>query len=269
MHAPTACPLPEILLSAGTIILERRAAAAQNDAMTDEAHRRKIHDLGGVPGFGAVRREENEPVFHAAWEGRTYGMRQSLGPGLYRLGGFRWTLEAQDPDLYLTRPYYHRWLEGTISCAIAKGLVSDEEMAERTAWYQANPGAEVPAVLDPERARQNEQRIRRYAPVRKEPAGTPLFTAGDAVTVVSEPPAVQHHRLPGYLLGKTGVIIRNHGGFEANDHTNREDPVPPPEPLYAVQFDRQQLWQGAELGFVTADLWERYLLPPASNGGQS
>jgi nitrile hydratase len=32
-----------------------------------------IHDLGGLHGFGAVRREDGEPVFHAPWEGRTVG----------------------------------------------------------------------------------------------------------------------------------------------------------------------------------------------------
>ena len=29
-----------------------------------------VHDLGGMHGFGPVEREENEPLFHAAWEAR-------------------------------------------------------------------------------------------------------------------------------------------------------------------------------------------------------
>jgi nitrile hydratase len=32
------------------------------------------HDLGGAPGYGAVRPEPNEPVFHADWERRVLGM---------------------------------------------------------------------------------------------------------------------------------------------------------------------------------------------------
>ena len=32
------------------------------------------HDLGGMHGFGAVRPESDEPVFHARWEGRVLGM---------------------------------------------------------------------------------------------------------------------------------------------------------------------------------------------------
>src|SRR5215467_11543108 len=28
-----------------------------------------VHDMGGMDGFGKIEVEENEPVFHAAWEG--------------------------------------------------------------------------------------------------------------------------------------------------------------------------------------------------------
>ena len=34
-----------------------------------------IHDMGGMHGFGPIEREENEPVFHHAWEGRVFAMR--------------------------------------------------------------------------------------------------------------------------------------------------------------------------------------------------
>ena len=32
------------------------------------------HDMGGMQAFGPVPYEENEPVFHASWEGRTVGI---------------------------------------------------------------------------------------------------------------------------------------------------------------------------------------------------
>jgi nitrile hydratase len=32
------------------------------------------HDIGGMQSFGPVLREENEPVFHARWEGRVMAM---------------------------------------------------------------------------------------------------------------------------------------------------------------------------------------------------
>ncbi len=33
-----------------------------------------IHDMGGMDGFGRVEPEQNEPVFHEAWEGRVLAM---------------------------------------------------------------------------------------------------------------------------------------------------------------------------------------------------
>lgn len=33
-----------------------------------------IHDMGGMHGFGAMEREDHEPVFHHEWEGRVFGM---------------------------------------------------------------------------------------------------------------------------------------------------------------------------------------------------
>ena len=35
-----------------------------------------VHDMGGMHGMGPVRHEPEkmEPVFHAAWEGRVYGI---------------------------------------------------------------------------------------------------------------------------------------------------------------------------------------------------
>ena len=36
-----------------------------------------IHDMGGMHGFGRVEREEDEPVFHAAWEARVLGLSRA------------------------------------------------------------------------------------------------------------------------------------------------------------------------------------------------
>ena len=33
-----------------------------------------IHDMGGMDGFGPVEAEEDEPVFHDAWEGRVFAL---------------------------------------------------------------------------------------------------------------------------------------------------------------------------------------------------
>ena len=33
-----------------------------------------IHDMGGMHGFGPIKPETDEPVFHEAWEGRMFGL---------------------------------------------------------------------------------------------------------------------------------------------------------------------------------------------------
>ena len=40
-----------------------------------------VHDMGGMHGMGPIQYEKNEPVFHAAWEGR-----------VLRMNGARWRL---------------------------------------------------------------------------------------------------------------------------------------------------------------------------------
>ena len=47
------------------------------------------HDMGGMEGFGPVRAEpeSQEPVFHAEWEGRVFGM--NLAAGFHR----RWNID--------------------------------------------------------------------------------------------------------------------------------------------------------------------------------
>ena len=54
-----------------------------------------IHDMGGMHGFGRVEVERDEPVFHARWEARVFGMVQSLGGGNIDAG--RHSIERLDP----------------------------------------------------------------------------------------------------------------------------------------------------------------------------
>ena len=42
-----------------------------------------VHDMGGMHGFGPIEREENEPLFHAAWEAHVRAMMAlAMEPGL-------------------------------------------------------------------------------------------------------------------------------------------------------------------------------------------
>lgn len=93
-----------------------------------------IHDMGGMQGFGAIVREEDEPVFHHEWEGKALALaRIALAGGLFNLDEFRHVQERMPPAQYLTIPYYERWLEGTIIMLAEKGVISADEFEARLA----------------------------------------------------------------------------------------------------------------------------------------
>jgi nitrile hydratase subunit beta len=77
-----------------------------------------IHDLGGLHGFGAVGREDGEPVFHAPWEGRTVGLVVATGLAGPARGSLRPRIEAMPPAAYLASEYCERW-----AFALELGLV--------------------------------------------------------------------------------------------------------------------------------------------------
>jgi len=93
-----------------------------------------IHDMGGMQGFGAILREEDEPVFHHEWEGKALALaRIALAGGHFNLDEFRHVMERMPPVQYLTIPYYERWLEGTVALLAEKGVISADEFAARLA----------------------------------------------------------------------------------------------------------------------------------------
>jgi len=72
-----------------------------------------VHDLGGMDGFGPALRERHEPIFHADWERRVFGMMlATLGQGLYNLDEIRHGIERMSPAHYLGSTYYEHWLAG-------------------------------------------------------------------------------------------------------------------------------------------------------------
>ena len=100
-----------------------------------------VHDMGGMHGFGEISREENEPVFHAEWERKIFGMMMtSLGPFQVNLDNVRSRMESVPPTTYLKLGYYDKW------------LITLEELAGATAARQIETAA-VFKVGDQVRAR--------------------------------------------------------------------------------------------------------------------
>ncbi|MDE0728014.1 MAG: nitrile hydratase subunit beta [Alphaproteobacteria bacterium] len=100
-----------------------------------------IHDMGGVHGYGPIDREEDEPVFHHAWEGKALALaRVGLAGGHFNLDEFRHAMERIAPVQYLSISYYERWLEGTLMMLDAKGVVSAEEFQTRLGELSKSSG---------------------------------------------------------------------------------------------------------------------------------
>ena len=216
-----------------------------------------IHDMGGMHGFGSIEREVDEPIFHEPWESRVFGMM--LGVRVPVPGGGRSKVEAMDPAHYLTSSYYEKWLHGRIEGLIAAGVLTQEELQERVEALRAQPDAELPRREDPERVQTILARLRqRQAPNREAPI-QPQFAVGDTVRVRNMHPA-GHTRLPRYVRGKQGRVVRFYGIHNLQDARPPDTPSEP-QPIYAVRFDARELWgDAAEPNeSVHLDMWESYL----------
>jgi nitrile hydratase len=221
-----------------------------------------VHDLGGMQGFGPVEREENEPVFHAAWEAAVLAMQHAgRSRGLFNIDEFRHGIERMAPAHYLHATYYEKWLEGITRLLVEKGVVGAEELAARRAFFGRTPDASAAATLSgppPTRGASNPRWAQDFM---RETGATPRFAPGDAVCTREMHPH-GHTRLPRYARGKRGIVHLCHGIHVFPD-TNAHGEGEQPQPLYSVRFDARELWgESAEPNqAVHIDLWESYLLP--------
>ena len=221
-----------------------------------------VHDLGGMHGFGPVEREPDEPVFHAPWEAVVVAIRRSRRMGrFFNIDEFRHGIERMAPAHYLGATYYEKWLEGITRVLLEKGVVREEDLIARRAFFERQPDAPATAPLAaPPRLRAAGPRVSLTDFIR-ETGATPHFAPGDAV-VTREMHPRGHTRLPRYARGKRGVIHCCHGVHVFPD-TNAHGQGEQPQPLYSVRFDARELWgESAEPNqTVHIDLWESYLLP--------
>src|SRR4051812_12373566 len=91
-----------------------------------------IHDMGGMHGFGRVEVEENEPVFHEPWHGRTLAIaRLVVGKSGTNGDAFRYAIESLAPATYLTAGYYGRWAAALERLLVDAGLLAPGELEGR------------------------------------------------------------------------------------------------------------------------------------------
>jgi len=210
-----------------------------------------VHDMGGMDGFGPVVREQNEPVFHADWEGRAFALAR-LAWRLAPANGdeFRHAIERIPPARYLASSYSERWLAAAETLLIEHGVVTREELlAKLDASIDPAPIANAVATHGP-------------APVEDKPGSKPpraRFAKGARVCARNLNPS-GHTRLPRYVRGKAGVIARDWGVFIFPD-TNAHHAGTKPQHCYSVSFDARELWgkSANSRERVYIDLWEDYL----------
>jgi nitrile hydratase beta subunit len=215
-----------------------------------------IHDMGGMDGFGKVAPEPNEPVFHAAWEGRTLAMSRVVGAlGAWNIDMGRYGIEVLPPHVYLGSSYYKRWFLRLERMLLERGLVDADEVAAGRALRKGKALA---------RGTFREGDVDRFAKRGSfgRPAPAPArFKPGDRVRARNIHPK-SHTRLPRYVRGHVGVVERLHGCHVFPDAVvlgRGEDP----QWLYTVRFESQDLW-GADADptvTVSIDAFEPYLEP--------
>jgi nitrile hydratase subunit beta len=217
-----------------------------------------VHDLGGMHGFGPVVPEENEPVFHARWEGTVYAInRLAMGIGLYNIDEMRHGIERLPPAQYLGSTYYERWLATIERNLVEKGLLSADEIEARLAHLRDHPDAAPPRREDPALVERVLRGAR--AAFQREPMREPRFLVGDTVVTKNIHPK-GHTRLPRYARGKQGTISHYHGFYVFPD-TQAHGQGEQPQPLYSVCFEAGDLWDASAEPHqrVYIDLWESYL----------
>jgi nitrile hydratase beta subunit len=210
-------------------------------------------DLGGMQGFGPVRQEPDEPLFHADWERRVLALTLAMGAtGRWNIDTSRSARESLPPAQYLRSSYYQIWFEGLTKLLLGAGLATAEEIEEGRMKVTAAPilrvltAEQVPAVLS--RGSASTRQVERVA----------RYQVGDRVRTRQINPET-HTRLPRYCRGKLGRVTIVHGVHSFPD-TNAIGLGEQPQWLYTVQFDATELWgPDTSASSVCVDCWEPYL----------
>lgn len=200
-----------------------------------------LHDIGGKQGFGPVRYTINAPSFHAPWEQRVNAMYSlAVRHGVFNMDEYRHAIERMEPRHYLAASYYERTLTSLATLCVEKKLITVEEL-ERLA------GGRFPLALPSAHGRGNAHSHGAFAIGARVRACTALVAG--------------HVRMPGYVRGKTGVVVGQSPAYFLPD-AHAHGVVAEKEVTYDVRFEAMDLWpDAAEPAFVHVGLFHSYLEP--------
>ena len=217
------------------------------------------HDLGGRHGLGPINPEPEleEPVFHAEWERRVFGLTLATGLlGQWNIDESRFARESQHPADYLKNSYYQNWLVGIEKLLVQKKLLTQAELESLKAELNSRTAL---SALDKNQALTS---INKGGPTAMAATGAPAFAVGDEVRA-KKIHTQGHSRLPAYAQGAVGIIEATYGCHVYPDKNAAGERVG--EYLYRVRFSSEQLWgSSAENSEVLVDLWQPYLEPIAA-----
>lgn len=219
-----------------------------------------IHDLGGMHGFGPVEADPEERGFHEWWEAHVVAcVYAGLDWPLYTIDEFRHSRERLPPIHYLQAGYFEQWLDSARQLLVEKGIVTREELDERTKFFAARLNREAGEAITPREPPAREGV--RTGTFRRPLGAAPRFRPGDRVATRNLHPH-GHTRLPGYARGKRGVVAEARGPWVFAD-TNAHGLGEAPQHVYSVRFEGEELWGASSepRAAVYLDLWENYLDP--------
>ena len=220
-----------------------------------------VHDMGGAQGFGPVRPEPHEPLFHAPWEREAMALTVAMGAsGQWNIDQMRSARESLPPAQYLSLSYYQIWLQALQDMMLARGLVTAHELRTGRPSEPARPGVRVLTRA------QVDDALQRGSPAHRDTDTRAAFAVGQRVRALQMHPQ-GHTRLPRYVRGHVGVVQAVHGFHVWPDHAAKNRHLPPTERsdvaqwLYNVRFDGVELWGAqADPGLaVHLDVWESHL----------
>jgi nitrile hydratase subunit beta len=213
-----------------------------------------IHDMGGMQDMGPIRPEKDEPVFHAAWEGRAFALVMAVY-GDWPAGASRYQKELIPPSEYLRMSYYEKWATGLTELLVRSGMVTRAEIESGRATEETKKPSQVLT------ASEVIPMIAAGDPSARPVPAVVRFDVGKRVRARNMNP-VGHTRLPRYTRGKLGTVERDHGVFWFPD-TSAQGLGEKPQHVYSVRFAARELWgeQASQHDSVYLDMWDDYLEP--------
>ncbi len=215
----------------------------------------RVHDLGGRSGFGPIP-VDDDVLFHADWERRAFAVTQFAQRAAgFNTDAFRHGIEREDPEVYLSAPYFEKWIRNAERMLVEGGVLAPDEVAAKmtggAGTGEARRTTDATAPVGRGALRSVDD--------------SPQFTVGEQVRVRPDHRSPGHTRLPNYVRGHVGTVELVNAGWIYPD-THAHGAGEQPTWVYAVRFASIDLWPDAdrrgERHSVLVDLFEPYLEQP-------